>query len=223
MRILIVEDDEILANTLKEGLTEEGYAVDVAYSGDDGLYMAETMPYDVIILDIMLPEMDGFTILEKLRAKEIDTPVLILTARDSIDDKVKGLDRGADDYITKPFEFSELLARIRALLRRATGKRSPVIKIRDITIDTASHEVYKGDKKISLSSKEYAILLYLATNRGKVITRDELMEHIYDWEKSIESNVIDVYINFLRKKLSKDLIETVRGAGYIIRKDEEIS
>ncbi len=223
MRILIVEDDEILANTLKEGLIEEGYAVDVAYSGDDGLYMAETMPYDVIILDLMLPEVDGLTILERLRKKGIETPVLILTARDSIDDKVKGLDRGADDYITKPFEFSELLARIRALLRRASGNRSPVIKIRDITIDTASHEVYKGGKKVPLSSKEYSILLYLVTNRGKVVTREELMEHVYDWEKSIESNVIDVYINFLRKKLSKDLIETVRGAGYIIRKDEEVS
>ncbi len=220
MRILIVEDDETLANILKEGLTEEGYAVDVAYTGDDGLYMAETMPYDVIVLDLMLPEVDGFTVLERLRAKGIQTPVLILTARDSIDDKVKGLDKGADDYITKPFEFSELLARIRALIRRASGKRSPVIKIRNISIDTASREVYKDGQKIPLSAKEYAILLYLATNQGKVVTREELTEHIYDWEKSIESNVIDVYINFLRKKLSKDLIETVRGAGYIIRKDE---
>ncbi len=220
MRILIIEDDEILANTLKEGLSEEGYAVDVAYSGDDGLYMAKTMPYDVILLDLMLPEIDGFTILERLRKEGIDTPVLILTAKDSIDDKVGGLDRGADDYITKPFEFSELLARIRALIRRASGNRNPVIKIRDITIDTASHEVYKNGERISLSTKEYNILLYLVANRGKVVTRDELMEHVYDWEKSIESNVIDVYINFLRKKLSKDLIETVRGAGYIIRKDE---
>ncbi len=220
MRILIIEDDEILANTLKEGLSEEGYAVDVAYTGDDGLYMAETMPYDVILLDLMLPEIDGFTILERLRKEGIDIPVLILTAKDSIDDKVEGLDRGADDYITKPFEFSELLARIRALIRRASGNRNPIIKVRDITIDTASHEVYKNGERIPLSTKEYNILLYLVANRGKVITRDELMEHIYDWEKSIESNVIDVYINFLRKKLSKDLIETVRGAGYIIRKDE---
>jgi len=220
VRILIIEDDEILANTLKEGLSEEGYAVDVAYTGDDGLYMAETMPYDVILLDLMLPEIDGFTILERLRKEGIDIPVLILTAKDSIDDKVEGLDRGADDYITKPFEFSELLARIRALIRRASGNRNPIIKVRDITIDTASHEVYKNGERIPLSTKEYNILLYLVANRGKVITRDELMEHIYDWEKSIESNVIDVYINFLRKKLSKDLIETVRGAGYIIRKDE---
>ncbi len=220
MRILIIEDDEVLANTLKEGLSEEGYAVDVAYSGDDGLYMAETMPYDVILLDLMLPEIDGFTILKRLRDKAIEVPVLILTARDSIDDKVEGLDRGADDYITKPFEFSELLARIRALIRRASGNRNPIIKVKDITIDTASHEVYKSGKRISLSTKEYNILLYLVANRGKVVTREELMEHVYDWEKSIESNVIDVYINFLRKKLSKDLIETVRGAGYIIRKDE---
>ncbi len=220
MRILIVEDDEILANMLKEGLTEEGYAVDVAYSGDDGFYMAESMPYDVIILDLMLPEMDGLTILEKLRGKGVETPVLVLTAKDSIDDKVKGLDKGADDYITKPFEFSELLARIRALIRRASGNRNPIIRVKDIEIDTASREVYKNGERISLSSKEYAILLYLVTNRGKVVSRDELMEHIYDWEKSIESNVIDVYVNFLRKKLHKDLIETVRGVGYIIRKDE---
>ncbi len=220
MRILVVEDDEILANMLKEGLIEEGYAVDVAYSGDDGFYMAESMPYDVIILDLMLPEMDGFTILEKLREKNIEIPVLVLTAKDSIDDKVKGLDKGADDYITKPFEFSELLARIRALIRRASGNRSPIIKVKNIEIDTASREVYKDGKRIPLSSKEYAILLYLVTNRGKVVSREELMEHIYDWEKSIESNVIDVYVNFLRKKLNKDLIETVRGVGYIIRKDE---
>lgn len=219
MRILIVEDEETLANILKEGLTEEGYAVDVAYTGDDGLYMAETMPYDVIILDLMLPEIDGFTVLERLRAKGIETPVLILTARDSIDDKVKGLDKGADDYITKPFEFSELLARVRALIRRASGKRSPVIKIQNITINTSSREVFKNGKKIPLSAKEYAILLYLVTNQGRVVTREELTEHVYDWEKSIESNVIDVYINFLRKKLSKDLIETVRGVGYIVRKD----
>ncbi len=220
MRILVVEDDEILANMLKEGLIEEGYAVDVAYSGDDGFYMAESMPYDVIILDLMLPEMDGFTILEKLREKNIETPVLVLTAKDGIDDKVKGLDKGADDYITKPFEFSELLARIRALIRRASGNRSPIIKVKNIEINTASREVYKDGKRIPLSSKEYAILLYLVTNRGKVVSREELMEHIYDWEKSIESNVIDVYVNFLRKKLNKDLIETVRGVGYIIRKDE---
>jgi len=219
VRILIVEDEETLANILKEGLTEEGYAVDVAYTGDDGLYMAETMPYDVIILDLMLPEIDGFTVLERLRAKGIETPVLILTARDSIDDKVKGLDKGADDYITKPFEFSELLARVRALIRRASGKRSPVIKIQNITINTSSREVFKNGKKIPLSAKEYAILLYLVTNQGRVVTREELTEHVYDWEKSIESNVIDVYINFLRKKLSKDLIETVRGVGYIVRKD----
>lgn len=223
MRVLIVEDDDILANVLKEGLEEEGYAVDIATNGEDGLYMAEVTPYDVVILDIMLPELDGWTVLERLREKGVQTPVLILTAKDDISDKVKGLDKGADDYITKPFEFSELLARLRALIRRATGRRNPIIKIGNIMINTSSHQVYKDGKEVPLSSKEYAILLYLVTNMGRVVSREELTEHVYDWEKSIESNIIDVYINYLRKKLSKDLIETVRGVGYIIRKDDEIS
>ena len=223
MRVLIVEDDDILANVLKEGLEEEGYAVDIATNGEDGLYMAEVTPYDVVILDIMLPELDGWTVLERLREKGVQTPVLILTAKDDISDKVKGLDKGADDYITKPFEFSELLARLRALMRRATGRRNPIIKIGNIMINTSSHQVYKDGKEVPLSSKEYAILLYLVTNMGRVVSREELTEHVYDWEKSIESNIIDVYINYLRKKLSKDLIETVRGVGYIIRKDDEIS
>ncbi|HID15697.1 MAG TPA: response regulator transcription factor [Candidatus Atribacteria bacterium] len=223
MRVLIVEDDDILANVLKEGLEEEGYAVDIATNGEDGLYMAEVTPYDVVILDIMLPELDGWTVLERLREKGVQTPVLILTAKDDISDKVKGLDKGADDYITKPFEFSELLARLRALIRRATGRRNPIIKIGNIMINTSSHQVYKDGKEVPLSSKEYAILLYLVTNMGRVVSREELTEHVYDWEKSIESNIIDVYINYLRKKHSKDLIETVRGVGYIIRKDDEIS
>jgi len=223
VRVLIVEDDDILANVLKEGLEEEGYAVDIATNGEDGLYMAEVTPYDVVILDIMLPELDGWTVLERLREKGVQTPVLILTAKDDISDKVKGLDKGADDYITKPFEFSELLARLRALIRRATGRRNPIIKIGNIMINTSSHQVYKDGKEVPLSSKEYAILLYLVTNMGRVVSREELTEHVYDWEKSIESNIIDVYINYLRKKLSKDLIETVRGVGYIIRKDDEIS
>lgn len=223
MRILLVEDEKGLAVIIKKGLEENGYSVDMAHNGEDGLYMAENYPADVIILDIMLPVMDGLTILKKIREQEIKTPVLMLTAKDTIPDKIKGLDTGADDYLSKPFDFSELLARIRALIRRSGDVKESVISIGDLEIDTARHEVKRGGKLIMLSAKEYSLLEYLAYHKGHVVSRFDITEHIYSEEFDLDSNVIDVYINFLRKKIDKDfdrkLIHTVRGAGYILREE----
>lgn len=224
MRILLVEDEKDLAYIIKQGLEEEGYVVDVAHDGEEGLYMAETFPLDAIVLDIMLPLMDGLTVLSTLRKKGIMTPVILLTARDALLDKIKGLDTGADDYLTKPFVFDELLARIRSLLRRKTTVKEAIIRIADLEIDTASHEVKRGGKPINLSAREYALLEYLAYEKGKVVSRTDIVEHIYHEEADMDSNVVDVYINYLRNKIDKDfshkLIHTVRGAGYIL-KDEE--
>ncbi|MBI1910380.1 MAG: response regulator transcription factor [Deltaproteobacteria bacterium] len=224
MRILLVEDEKDLAYIIKQGLEEEGYVVDVAHDGEEGLYMAETFPLDAIVLDIMLPLMDGLTVLSTLRKKGIMTPVILLTARDALLDKIKGLDTGADDYLTKPFVFEELLARIRSLLRRKTTVKEAIIRIADLEIDTASHEVKRGGKPINLSAREYALLEYLAYEKGKVVSRTDIVEHIYHEEADMDSNVVDVYINYLRNKIDKDfshkLIHTVRGAGYIL-KDEE--
>lgn len=221
MRILIVEDEKALANTLKKGLSEEGYSPDVAFDGEEGSFMAETEPYDLLILDIMLPKMDGISILRKLRKEGIKTPVLMLTAKDTIADKIKGLDTGADDYLTKPFDFEELLARVRALLRRKGEVKSAIIAVGDLELDTASHQVKRGGKDIPLSAREYALLEYLAYNKGKVVTRTDISEHIYDYDFDLDSNIIDVYINFLRNKIDKGsdkkLIQTVRGAGYILK------
>lgn len=221
MRILIVEDEKNLANTLKKGLSEEGYSADVAYDGEEGGFLAETEPYDLIILDIMLPKVDGLTILMNLRKQGIKTPVLMLTAKDTVLDKVKGLDTGADDYLTKPFDFEELLARIRALLRRKGEVKSAVISIGDLEIDTASHQIRREGREIPLSAREYALLEYLAYNKGKVVSRTDISEHIYDYDFDLDSNIIDVYINFLRNKIDKGydkkLIQTVRGAGYILK------
>jgi len=221
MRILIVEDEKIIAKNLKKGLSEEGYSVDSAYDGEEGGFMAETEPYDLIILDIMLPKADGITILKNLRKQGIKTPVLMLTAKDAVSDKIKGLDTGADDYLTKPFDFDELLARVRALLRRKGEVKSAIIRIGDMEIDTAGHQVRRGGKDIQLSAREYALLEYLAYNGGKVVSRTDISEHIYEYDFDLDSNVIDVYINFLRNKIDKGfeakLIHTVRGAGYILK------
>lgn len=221
MRILVVEDEKALANNLKKGLSEEGYSADVAYDGEEGGFMAETEPYDLIILDIMLPKTDGITILRNLRKQSIKTPVLMLTAKDTVPDKIKGLDTGADDYLTKPFDFDELLARVRALLRRKGEAKTAVISIDDLEIDTAAHQVRRGGKEIQLSAREYALLEYLAYNRGKVVSRTNISEHIYEYDFDLDSNIIDVYINFLRNKIDKGyekkLINTVRGAGYILK------
>ncbi len=221
MRILVVEDERTLANLIKEGLEEENFSVDVAYDGEEGLFLAENEPYDAIILDIMLPKVDGIEILKRVRAKGIKTPVLMLTAKSSIEDKVLGLDSGADDYLTKPFSFEELLARLRAILRRAFGETDNVVRVADLELNLNTHEVKRGGVKIELSSKEYALLEYLVLNKNKLLTRSQISEHIYDYEYDFDSNVIDVMIARLRKKIDKGfdrkLIHTVRGAGYMIK------
>ncbi|MBI3584863.1 MAG: response regulator transcription factor [Nitrospinae bacterium] len=225
MRITLIEDEKQLANIVKKGLEEEGYSVDAAHDGEEGLYMVENYPSDVVILDIMLPLLDGISILSSMRKKGIKTPVLLLTARDTITDKIKGLDSGADDYLTKPFKFGELLARIRALIRRKADIKDTVIRIGDLEINTTNREIKRGGKTIQLSTKEYAMLQYMAYNKDKIVSRTDLIEHIYDENFDANSNVLDVYINFLRNKIDKGfkkkLIHTVRGAGYILKGSEE--
>jgi len=221
MRILLIEDEKNLATVISKGLEEEGYSVDVSTDGEEGLFMAQEIPHDVIILDIMLPGLDGFSILQSLRSSNILTPVIMLTAKDALEDKIKGLDTGADDYLTKPFEFEELLARLRALLRRKSTHKSAVLKIHDLEINTSTKEVRRSGTEIHLTAKEYALLEYLAYNKNTVLSRTEIIEHIYDHSYDFDSNVIDVFINNLRKKIDRNyspkLIHTVRGAGYILR------
>lgn len=213
-----------MVDILKIELEEQSFIVDLAHDGEEGLYMAENYPYDALLLDITLPVTDDLTILNKLRSKGCDVPVLLITARGEIESRIKGLNFGADDYIVKPFDFSELLARLRSVIRRSKGKSSPIITIYDLTIDTNSRNVRRAGKEIPLSSTEYNLLEYLALNSGRVISRTELTEHIYDTDFDRDSNVIDVYVNHLRNKLDKgfdrQLIITVRGSGYIL-KDKE--
>ncbi len=221
MRVLIVEDEKALVDIIKKGLEEEGYAVDVAYNGEDGLFMAENEPSDVVVLDIMLPVIDGMTILKKIRKAGVKTPVLMLTAKDTVMDKVSGLDSGADDYLTKPFHFEELLARLRALIRRDSEVNASVIETGDLIINMATHEVRRGGEDIFLSAREYTLLEYMAVNRNKVLSRTMLSEHLYDHDFDLDSNVIDVFINRLRNKIDrgfdKKLIHTMRGAGYLLK------
>ena len=223
MRILLVEDEKDLAGIIKQGLEEAGYAVDMAHDGEEGLYMAETYPVDAVVLDIMLPLMDGIEVLKRLRKKGVTTPVILLTARDALLDKIKGLDTGADDYLTKPFVFDELLARIRSLLRRKATVKEAVIRVADLEVDTASHQVKRAGKSVPLSAKEYSLIEFLAYRRGNVVSRTDIVEHIYNEEAEMDSNVVDVYINYLRNKIDRDhrkkLIHTVRGAGYILKED----
>ena len=223
MRILIIEDEKKVAAFIKRGLEQESYAVDVVEDGVEGQHYAEINEYDAIILDIMLPIVDGIEVLKTLRKKGILTPVILLTARDALLDKIKGLDTGADDYLTKPFVFDELLARIRSLLRRKATVKEAVIRVADLEVDTASHQVKRGGKSVSLSAKEYALLEFLAYRKGSVVSRTDIVEHIYNEEVEMDSNVVDVYINYLRNKIDKDhrkkLIHTVRGAGYILKED----
>ncbi len=221
MRILLVEDERDLADIVRIGLEEESYSVDVCYDGEEGLYMASEVSYDGMILDILLPKIDGIKILETIRAKGISTPILLLTAKDTLEDKIAGLDTGADDYLTKPFEFEELLARLRALLRRRIPEKKAILKVHDLELNTASRGVTRGGKEIILTSKEYVLLEYFVYNKNTVISRIEITEHIYDDSFDLDSNVIDVFINSLRKKVDKNhpvkLIHTVRGAGYILK------
>ena len=217
----MVEDEKRLAEVIKKGLVEEGYSVDIAYDGEEGQYMAENTSYDLVILDIMLPKKDGITICQELRVKEISTPILMLTAKDSVEDRVKGLDSGADDYLIKPFAFSELVARVRALLRREALSKASKLQVGNLVMDTLTREVWRGDTKIELTAKEYALLEYFMRHPNMVITRTMLMEKVWDYDFEGMSNIIDVYIRRLRLKLDEEggesIIETVRGAGYRLR------
>jgi two-component system, OmpR family, response regulator len=215
MRVLVVEDEPRLLRNLAKALREEGYAVDTAEAGDDGLYKAETYNYDAIVLDIMLPRLDGWEVLARLR-KLKQTPVLMLTARDATKDRVKGLDTGADDYLVKPFDLSELLARLRALIRRSAGNAHPQIEINSVRIDTRAKTVSKDGQSVTVTAREYSILEYLAQHRGEVITRTELYEHLFDETDDTLSNLLDVHVFSIRKKLGPDIITTRRGQGYSI-------
>jgi len=215
MRILIVEDETRLLLTLAKALREEGYAVDTAETGDDGLYKAESFEYDAVVLDIMLPGLDGWQVLERLR-KTKQTPVLMLTARDLPKDRVRGLDTGADDYLSKPFDLSELLARLRALIRRAAGLAQPDIVVRDVVINPRARKVTLAGQPVALTPREYAILEYVALHRGEVVTRTALYEHLFDESDDTLSNLVDVHVFAIRKKLGADLITTRRGQGYTI-------
>ena len=217
MRILVIEDEPRLQRNLAKALREESYAVDTAGDGDDGLFKAQTNDYNVIILDVMLPKLDGWELLARLR-KEKQTPVLMLTARDGHSDRVRGLDTGADDYLVKPFDLAELLARLRALIRRSANKTTNLITLRDIRLDTRSRKVTRGGQPVSLTAREFAILEYLAVNRGKVVSRSELYEHIVDENDDTLSNLMDVHIFSIRKKLGAELIATRRGQGYCVEK-----
>jgi DNA-binding response OmpR family regulator len=221
MRVLVVEDERRLASIIKRGLLEEGYSVDNAYDGEEAQYMAENISYDGIILDIMLPHKDGIAVCQDLRLKNINTPILMLTAKDTLDDRVKGLDSAADDYQVKPFAFSELAARLRALVRRDGRTKSHKLRADDLILDTLSRETWRGERKIDLTAKEYAILECFMRRQNIVLTRTMLEENIGDYSFDGASNVIDVYIRRLRSKIDNEgeasLIETVRGAGYRLR------
>lgn len=221
MRLLIVEDEKTLANLIKKGFEEEGFAVDVAYDGEDGLYFAQNNVYDAIVLDIMLPIIDGISLLKTLRSQNNSTPVIMLTAKDTLKDKVLGLDSGSDDYLTKPFSFEELLSRTKAIIRRRYATSSPIITINDLEIDTAKKTVKRANVAIELSAKEYALLEFLAVNKDKVVSRTMIIEHLYNEDFDLDSNIIDVFINKLRNKIdrnfNKKLIHTIRGMGYSIK------
>ena len=221
MRTLVVEDSRRLAGIIKRGLLEEGYTVDNAYDGEEAQYMAETTPFDVIILDVMLPKKDGVTVCRELREKKVNTPILMLTAKDSVEDKVRGLDSGADDYQVKPFAFTELLARVRALLRREIFPKTQKLQAGDLVMDVQTREVCRGERKIDLTAKEYAILEYFLRRPNAVVTRTMLGENIWDYEFDGISNIIDVYVRRIRRKIDEDgqksLIQTLRGAGYRLR------
>jgi two-component system OmpR family response regulator len=223
VRVLVVEDEVKMAALIRRGLKEEGMAVDVATKGEDALWRAGSAPYDAIVLDVMLPGIDGFETCRRLRDDGVWAPVLMLTARDAVEDRVAGLDGGADDYLTKPFSFAELLARIRALARRGPVERPAVLEVGDLRLDPSTHQVWRGQTEISLSAKEFALLEVFMRRTGQVLSRLQLLEHAWDYDYENRSNVVDVYVRYLRKKIDepfgRDSIETVRGAGYRLRKD----
>ncbi len=223
MRILVAEDEPKLAALLRRGLQEEGYAVDVVSDGLAAAVRASATEYDAVVLDVMLPELDGFQVCRRMREAGVWSPVLMLTARDGVEDRVTGLDTGADDYLTKPFSFAELLARLRALARRGPVERAPVLEVGDLRLDPSTHEVWRGETEIALSAKEFALLQTLMRRAGQVVSRFDLLEHAWDYDYDNRSNVVDVYIRYLRVKIDRPFgvrsIETVRGSGYRLLRD----
>ena len=223
MKILLVEDEKKVASFIKKGLEEEYYTVDVVYDGKEGLKLALGEEYDLMIMDVMLPFKDGFTLVKEIRAEKNNTPILLLTAKDSVEHKVAGLDSGADDYLTKPFAFEELLARMRALLRRKDDSKSVNLSAADLVLDTQSHKVTRAGVEITLTPKEYSILEYLLRHKNHVVSRTLLSEHVYDYHFDSDTNVIDVYINKLRNKIDRQfdnpLLHTIRGVGYILKEN----
>jgi DNA-binding response OmpR family regulator len=224
MRVLIVEDYAPVRAAVVQGLSEAAFAVDAADNGEDGLWLAEGNPYDVIVLDLMLPKLDGLSVLRRLRGGGCEAGVLLLTARDAVADRVAGLNAGADDYLVKPFAFEELLARVKALTRRRYGQPTAVIDVGDLRIDSAAQTVSRGGERIELTRREYALLYYLAVRRGEIVSRTEIWENVYAFDSDAHSNVVDVYIRYLRKKLERPgappLIHTRRGFGYSLASDE---
>jgi len=223
VRVLVVEDEVKMAGLLKRGLEEEGYAVDMSGTGQDALWLASENPYDAVVLDVMLPDFDGFEVCRRLRAAGRWSPVLMLTARDAVPDRVSGLDAGADDYLTKPFSFAELLARLRALVRRGATERPPFLAVGDLTLDPATRRVTRTGIPVELTAKEFALLEYFMRHPGEVLSRTRLIEHVWDFAYEGDSNVVDVYVRYLREKVDRpfgsDSIETVRGAGYRLREE----
>jgi two-component system, OmpR family, response regulator len=223
MRVLVVEDAERMARLLRRGLGEEGYAVDVVGNGEDAVWMASENPYDAILLDVMLPDFDGFEVCRRIRKAGQWAPVLMLTARDAVSDRVAGLDVGADDYLAKPFAFTELLARLRALMRRGGGERPPVLTVDDLTLDPATKLVRRGDQTIALTPKELSLLEYFMRHPEEVLTRSRLIEHVWDFAYDGDSNVVEVYVRYLREKVDRPFgrhsLETVRGIGYRLRSE----
>jgi DNA-binding response OmpR family regulator len=225
MRILVVEDERKVAKFIRQGLEEEGHAVEVAADGVTAVDLLLDGPaYDLVVLDLMLPGRDGLGVLRSLRERSIDTPVLVLTARDALPDRVRGLDLGADDYLTKPFAFEEFLARVRALLRRAAARRDPVLRVGDLTLDPATRAVARGRRRITLTTREHALLEYFMRNTGRVLTRPMIAEHVWGLDFDRESNIVDVYVGYLRRKIDADgeprLLHTVRGAGYTLKEPD---
>jgi DNA-binding response OmpR family regulator len=225
MRILVAEDERKVASFIRQGLEEEGHAVEVAGDGESALdLIVAGPPYDLVVLDVMLPRRDGFAILRAMRGRGVRTPVLVLTARDSVADKVAGLDVGADDYLTKPFAFEEFLARVRALLRRGGDSGAPTLRVADLTLDPARREVRRGERRITLTTREYSLLEYFMRNAGRVLTRPLITEHVWGLDFDPESNVVDVYVGYLRRKIDgegeRPLLRTVRGAGYSLKADD---
>lgn len=220
MRVLIIEDEKHLSNIVKKGLAEEGFAVDQAFDGEEGLYLAESESYDLIVLDLMLPKIEGIEVCRQLRSKKIKTPILMLTARTQTEEKVAGLEAGADDYLTKPFAFTELKARLQALLRRGHSTADPILKVADLEVDPSKHVVNRTGQSIALTPKEFAILEYLIRHKDEVVTRTQITEHVWDYNFDALSNVVDVFIASLRKKINhhskKNLLYTIHGIGFKI-------